>query len=567
MKNNRILQTVRRTRKPLLLLLLLGVALVLSSCYVEPDRNVDETNGLTIGTDAQQFQNVITPTPAVTPTPTPTTAAQIDWTTWDFSSDTATNPPSNVVPTGSSGDTNTNVNTGTTTSTPTSANATPTPTAATTDTSVLKTGSSGLAVQQLQDRLKELGYYKGSSDGKYGEATMQAVKDFQAANNLTSDGIAGTKTQDSLFGKYAVAKTNTTTGTSTNTTTTTTTTNTNAYTNGKTNIYLRLGSTGDQVKIMQNRLIYLGYLSGTADGVFAETTEAGVVAFQKRHNLTADGVAGPDTLELLYSSAAKKANSVVAFLGALRIGMNGDGVRGLQQRLKDLNYYTGSVDGDFGQGTYSAVVAFQTANGLTPDGVAGKDTLNKLYSGTGSSSSGGSSSGTSSSTATEPTAYGETAKSTGYTTMSSTNNPPAASVTTMQTSLASLGYYGGSLDGQYGSGTTTAVKNYQASKGLRVTGTAGPAMQRMLYGGTPATGSYSTLRPGDTGSDVRNLQYTLYELKFYDGKITGAYDEKTENAVRDFQDVNGIAIDGVAGGETLRTLYSSSAKALKSGVE
>jgi peptidoglycan hydrolase-like protein with peptidoglycan-binding domain len=558
MKNNRLLQSVRRHRKLLLLLLLTAVALVLSSCYVEPDRIVDDTNGLTIGKEGQEFETVITPTPNVTPTPAPTEASQqIDWANWDFSNDTATNPPSDVVPTGSSGTTAATAAPGTT--------ATPTPAATTAivDSTVLKTGSSGLAVKELQDRLKDLGYYKGSSDGKYGGATEQAIKDFQAANSLTADGIAGKKTQDALFGKYAIAKSDSTSGTTGTTTTTTTTTST--YTNGKTNIYLRLGSTGDQVKILQNRLIYLGYLSGTADGVFAETTEAGVVAFQKRHNLSADGVAGPETLEILYSSAAKKAYEVVAYLGALRLGMTGDGVRGLQQRLKDLKYYTGSVDGDFGQNTYAAVVAFQTANKLTPDGVAGKDTLNKLYSGTGTSSGG--TSGSSSSTATNPTAYGETASSTGYTTMSSTNNPPSSNVTSMQTSLASLGYYGGSMDGKYGSGTTTAVKNYQAAHGLRVTGTAGPAMQRMIYGGTPASGSYSTLRAGDTGSDVRNLQYTLYELKFYDGQITGTYDEKTTNAIRDFQDVNGITIDGTAGPETLRKLYSSGAKALSSSVE
>ncbi|MFH1879904.1 MAG: peptidoglycan-binding protein [Bacillota bacterium] len=561
MKNNRMMQSLRRHRKLLLLLLLSAVALVLSSCYVEPDRIVDDTSGLVIGTEGQQFDVVITPTPAATPTPAPTEAAQqIDWANWDFSSDTATNPPSDVVPTGSSGTTTVTATDAQTTG------ATPTPTAeTTTDTSVLRAGSTGLAVKQLQDQLKDLGYYTGSSDGVYGAGTTQAVKDFQAANNLTADGIAGTNTQEALFSRYAIAKSDSTTGTSTSTTSTTTT-STNQYTNGKTNIYLRLGSTGDQVKIMQNRLIYLGYLSGTADGVFAETTEAGVVAFQKRHNMSADGVAGPDTLELLYSSAAKRAYDVVAHLGALRLGMSGDGVRGLQQRLKDLNYYTGSVDGDFGQGTYAAVVAFQSANGLTPDGVAGKDTLNKLYSGTGTSSSG--TSGTSSSTASDPVAYGETAKSTGYKTMSSTNSPPSANVTSLQTSLASLGFYTGSLDGQYGSGTTTAVKNYQAAKGLRVTGTAGPAMQRMLYGGTPASGSYSTLNPGDTGSDVRNLQYTLYELKFYDGEITGTYDERTTNAVRDFQDVNGLlAIDGKAGPETLRKLYSSEADALSSEVE
>ncbi len=565
MKNNRVMQSVRRYRKLLLLLLLLAVALVLSSCYVEPDRVVDDTDGLTIGAEGQDFQAVITPVPSPTNTPTPTVASQIDWANWDFSSDTATNPPSDVVPTGSSG-------TSTSTSVPDSTTATTTPaTAATatpsTDTSVLKAGSSGLAVRQLQDQLKSLGYYKGSSDGSYGAATTQAVKDFQSANNLTADGIAGTKTQDALFSKYAVAKSDSTSGTSSSTSSSSSTsTSTNTYTNGKTNIYLRMGSTGDQVKILQNRLIYLGYLSGTADGVFAETTEAGVVAFQKRNNLTADGVAGPDTLELLYSSAAKKASSVVAYLGALRLGMTGDGVRGLQTRLKALKYYDGTVDGDFGSGTYSAVVAFQTANKLTPDGVAGKDTLNLLYAGTGSSS-GSTSSGTSASTATNPVTYGETASSTGYKTLSSSNNPSSSNVTSLQNSLASLGYYGGTMDGKFGSGTTTAVKNYQASKGLRVTGTAGPAMQRMLFGGTSASGSYSTLRPDDTGADVRNLQYTLYELKYYDGSISGTYDEKTTNAVRNFQEVMGLSIDGVAGSDTLRILYSSTAKALAAEVE
>ena len=567
MKNNRTLQSLRRHRKLLLLGLLILVALVLSSCYVEPDRVVDDTNGLTIGTEGQNFDVVITNTPDVTPTPSPTEASQIDWSSWDFSSDTATNPPSDVVPTGSSGSTSVATTAGTTvTVAPTTAGTTTTA-ATTTDTSVLRTGSSGLAVRQLQDQLKDLGYYKGSSDGEYGAATEQAVRDFQAANNLTADGIAGTKTQDALFSRYAIAKADSTSGTSSSTSTSTGTTTTNTYQNGKTNIYLRLGSTGDQVKILQNRLIYLGYLSGTADAVFAETTEAGVVAFQARNNLSADGVAGPDTLVLLYSSAARKASSVVAYLGALRMGMSGDGVRGLQSRLKDLKYYTGSVDGDFGAGTYAAVVSFQTANGLTPDGVAGKETLNLLYAGTGTSSGGGSSGGSSSSTATNPVTYGETAKSTGYTTMSSTNNPSSTNVTSLQTSLASLGYYSGTLDGKFGSGTTTAVKNYQAAHGLRATGTAGPAMQRMLYGGTAATGSYSTLRPNDTGSDVRSLQYTLYELKYYDGNITGTYDEKTSNAVRDFQDMNGLSIDGVAGPDTLRILYSSSAKALYSDIE
>ena len=160
-----------------------------------------------IGTGGQDFEPVITTPPAATATPAPTEAASIDWADWDFSSDTATNEPSGVEPTGSSG--------ATATTAPTSATATATPTTAPTtdDSSVLRSGSTGLLVKQLQQKLKDLGYYSGSVDGSYGAGTTQAVMDFQAANNLTADGIAGAKTQDAAFGKYAVAKSDSTSGT------------------------------------------------------------------------------------------------------------------------------------------------------------------------------------------------------------------------------------------------------------------------------------------------------------------------------------------------------------------
>lgn len=59
-------------------------------------------------------------------------------------------------------------------------------------------------------------------------------------------------------------------------------------------------------------------------------------------------------------------------------GSRGSLVRDTQQRLQELGYYTGSVDGIFGSRTYDALVAFQRDNGLTPDGIAGVVTLNAL---------------------------------------------------------------------------------------------------------------------------------------------------------------------------------------------
>lgn len=63
----------------------------------------------------------------------------------------------------------------------------------------LKKGSSGPAVRTLQTALKELGYYSGKVDGKYGKATVNAVKLFQRKNGLKADGIAGPLTQEKLY--------------------------------------------------------------------------------------------------------------------------------------------------------------------------------------------------------------------------------------------------------------------------------------------------------------------------------------------------------------------------------
>ena len=66
--------------------------------------------------------------------------------------------------------------------------------------------------------------------------------------------------------------------------------------------------------------------------------------------------------------------------GILTVGAKGDEVKRLQQRLKDLGYLSGKVDGLFGGGTKRAVIAFQRRNGLNTDGEAGAETLNRLYS-------------------------------------------------------------------------------------------------------------------------------------------------------------------------------------------
>lgn len=64
---------------------------------------------------------------------------------------------------------------------------------------------------------------------------------------------------------------------------------------------------------------------------------------------------------------------------ALSLGSSGDEVRKVEQRLRELNFYNGSIDGVFGGGVQAGVKSFQNANGLPADGVVGPRTWTALF--------------------------------------------------------------------------------------------------------------------------------------------------------------------------------------------
>jgi hypothetical protein len=69
---------------------------------------------------------------------------------------------------------------------------------------LLKTGSSGLDVYQLQQRLLDLDYFSFKSTGSYGGMTRSAVMRFQEVNNIMADGTAGEETLRLLFSAAAL---------------------------------------------------------------------------------------------------------------------------------------------------------------------------------------------------------------------------------------------------------------------------------------------------------------------------------------------------------------------------
>ena len=267
---------------------------------------------------------------------------------------------------------------------------TPTPTVAVPE-EPLKNGDKGADVKTLQKRLKELGYFNSTIDGKFGRDTVNALKAFQEAHGLDADGVAGKTTYDMLFSANALQKGTTPTPSPTQTPNPVLEEN-NSVSWPK----LQKDSAGDAVAQLQEALIELGYLSGKADGTYGAKTVAAVKAFQKANGLTVDGVAGEETQKVLYSGNAKSAKEAKATATptptpttktkatptptptVLKTGTKGTKVKELQNKLIQLGYLTGKADGVYGAKTAEAVKAFQKANKLTADGVAGTKTLSKL---------------------------------------------------------------------------------------------------------------------------------------------------------------------------------------------
>ncbi len=219
-------------------------------------------------------------------------------------------------------------------------------------------GAEGTDVEQLQNRLYELGYLNKVTS-YFGTDTEAAVKEFQKRNGLSEDGNVGKNTREKLYSADAVP------------------------------LSFYIGDENDEILKFQQRLYELGYLTSKPDGKYGNDTVMAVKHFQDINGLIADGYMGPATRDLLMSGNAQEY--------CLKTGDRGDDVENIQTYLKKLKYLK-SVTGYFGSDTHDAVINFQKRNGLTADGKVGSQTIKKLLSDSakswnGSAMGGGSDSG------------------------------------------------------------------------------------------------------------------------------------------------------------------------------
>jgi len=442
-------------------------------------------------------------------------------------------------------------------------------------------GMEGERVRMLQQALDALGFDVGKVDGDFGSATYLAVKAFQKHQGLTVDGKAGKLTLtrlESFFDENG----NCTSGPIV----TTPPVQEQGPSYGMPTRTLRFGMAGEDVRYTQQRLAELKYFTQAANGQFDSVTLTAVKAFQSKNALSVDGAVGPKTIAALFSDDAIAADETtsqppaedstptptpaptdeVVLYRTLRYGNSGEDVAFMQRRLIELGYLAGEADGQFGTNTLAAVKAFQKANGLTADGVAGTMTYGVLLSDAAIRAE--------QTPAPLPPEEEDTTDPNGIPERNLSQGDSGNDVKSVQTRLIALGFLSGTADGQYGSGTAAAMKAFQQMNSLTADGEGNPSTYAKLYSDDAlnSTGvkqgqsvpAYTNLRTGATGPMVIRLQQALVKLN-YRLTVTGTYDDATYEAVRSFQAINSLSVDGVAGKNTQSLLYSGSAKAFPTG--
>ena len=132
---------------------------------------------------------------------------------------------------------------------------------------IIKKGDRSHQVDDIQARLRALGYDIADEPGLFGESTRRVVRSFQQQRQLNADGIVGPETWNELVEA--------------------------GWRLGDRNLYLKIPHLrGDDVVALQGRLNALGFDAGREDGIFGVETDRAVRAFQREYAVEEDGIFG-----------------------------------------------------------------------------------------------------------------------------------------------------------------------------------------------------------------------------------------------------------------------------------
>ena len=275
----------------------------------------------------------------------------------------------------------------------------------------------------------------------------------------------------------------------------------------------------ESVRTAQRRLIALGLLSGSADGVCGPKTGDALRTYQSQNGLESTGHLDEATLSSL-----------------TRVDMNALSAKDVQQRLIDLGYLQGTADGVIGPRSIAALKQFQRLNGLTPNGKAGRDTLEALYA---------------ASAVALPAALSQGGK--------------GEAVGRLQKRLAQFGFFDGAVDESYGQSTANAVAAFQRhliaqghADEITEDGTASPMTQYCLY--DDGYSSYlHNVTAGQSDSEALRIERRLVALGYSDLPADDVLDDDSIAALNLFKSQAGLGNPGVTDRETVDALFALNA--------
>jgi len=137
----------------------------------------------------------------------------------------------------------------------------------------------------------------------------------------------------------------------------------------------KLGDRSSAIELISNTLLRLCFITAPSD-IFDDNLTQGIKAFQQERGLTATGVINEITARSLEEARFKLGDRVLVFNAASL--MRGDDVSNLQDRLIQMGFNCGKVDGIYGAKTEGAVKEFQKSVGILSDGRCGPATLISL---------------------------------------------------------------------------------------------------------------------------------------------------------------------------------------------
>ena len=436
----------------------------------------------------------------------------------------------------------------------------------------LRYGAQGELVKQLQTRLMALSYYTGKISGNYLDATVEAVREFQAHNALYVTGEANTATQTALYGSNPRGKNDAPLPTVTpppNVVDFVVDDLTEVLLDDEPAVpfvkQLKYGVTDDLVTPLQERLTALGYYSGPISGNFLGNTRNAVKAFQKQNGLQADGIVGEETWNAVFNNA--------------EVVLPGDSPKPTATPeppafhiVVDVNNQVTSVYGRDENGEYTVVVRqmlCSTGTKANPSDV-GDWTLN----------------GRTARWCYFPTWGGYAQYWTRINSSIAFHSVIYHTVSTMDLKVSSYSNLGkrashGCIrltvaDAKWiydnvGAGTVVTITEklpsdpeLRASLALPALNysnmlpypTEQPTVEPRYISGMQPPLPLEKLKKNDSSEAVFWLQSKLKELGYYTGKVTGTYLDGTVNAVKAFQKDHGLSASGTADVQTLEALYA-----------